>query len=85
MAAIRGACDIVAEIWAETPANRQWMVEQVQRAELVSVVKKGKAEEGRKFENYFDCHERVAKMPAHRFLAMQRGEARVSWAELVDG
>lgn len=75
VAAIRGACDIVAETWAETPGNRQWMVDQVQRGELVSVVKKGKAEEGSKFENYFDCHERVSKMPAHRFLAMQRGEA----------
>jgi uncharacterized protein len=74
-AAIRGACDIVAETWAETPANRQWMMDQAQRGELVSVVKKGKAEEGSKFENYFDCHERVSKMPAHRFLAMQRGEA----------
>jgi len=74
-AAIRGACDIVAETWAETPANRQWMVEQVQRSELASTVKKGKAEEGSKFENYFDCHERVSRMPAHRFLAMQRGEA----------
>ena len=73
--AIRGACDIVAETWAETPVNRQWIVEQVQRGELVSTVKKGKAEEGSKFENYFDCHERVSKMPAHRFLAMQRGEA----------
>ena len=73
--AIRGACDIVAETWAETPANRQWMMDQAQRGELVSVVKKGKAEEGSKFENYFDCHERVSKMPAHRFLAMQRGEA----------
>ena len=74
-AAIRGACDIVAEVWAETPGNRQWMIEQVQRGELVSTVKKGKTEEGSKFENYFDCHERVSKMPAHRFLAMQRGEA----------
>jgi len=74
-AAIRGACDIVAETWAETPANRQWMMDQAQRGELVSVVKKGKSEEGSKFENYFDCHERVSKMPAHRFLAMQRGEA----------
>ncbi len=74
-AAIRGACDIVAEKWAETPANRQWMMDQAQRGELVSVVKKGKSEEGSKFENYFDCHERVSKMPAHRFLAMQRGEA----------
>ena len=51
------------------------MMDQAQRGELVSVVKKGKAEEGSKFENYFDCHERVSKMPAHRFLAMQRGEA----------
>ncbi len=74
-AAIRGACDIVAETWAETPANRQWMMDQAQRGELVSVVKKGKSEESSKFENYFDCHERVSKMPAHRFLAMQRGEA----------
>ena len=74
-AAIRGACDIVAETWAEIPANRQWIVDQAQRGELVSAVKKGKIEEGSKFENYFDCHERVSKMPAHRFLAMQRGEA----------
>ncbi len=74
-AAIGGACDIVAETWAETPANRQWMLDQARRGELVSVVKKGKAEVGSKFENYFDCHERVSKMPAHRFLAMQRGEA----------
>ena len=73
--AIQGACDIVAEQWAENVATRQWVLEQAQRGELVSVVKKGKAEEGSKFENYFDCSEKVSKMPAHRFLAMQRGEA----------
>jgi uncharacterized protein len=65
----------VAETWAETPGNRQWMIEQVKRGELVSNVKKGKTEQGSKFENYFDCRERVSRMPAHRFLAMQRGEA----------
>jgi uncharacterized protein len=74
-AAIQGACDIVAESWAENVTNRQWMLEQAQKGELVSSVRKGKAEEGSKFENYFDCHERVSRMPAHRFLAMQRGEA----------
>ncbi|HQX51996.1 MAG TPA: Tex family protein [Planctomycetaceae bacterium] len=73
--ALRGACDIVAEVWAENAATRQWMLEQVQKGELVSTVRKGKAEEGAKFENYFDCHERISRMPAHRFLAMQRGEA----------
>ena len=74
-AALQGACDIVAEQWAENVSTRQWVLEQAQRGELVSVVKKGKAEEGSKFENYFDCSEKVSKMPAHRFLAMQRGEA----------
>lgn len=74
-AALRGACDIVAETWAETAANREWMLQQVLKGELVTSVRKGKAEEGSKFENYFDCRERISRMPAHRFLAMQRGEA----------
>lgn len=73
--AIQGACDIVAEQWAENVSNRQWMLEQAQRGELVSTVRKGKSEEGAKFENYFECQEKVSRMPAHRFLAMQRGEA----------
>ncbi|MFN9721228.1 MAG: Tex family protein [Planctomycetota bacterium] len=74
-AAIQGACDIVAEAWAENVANRTWMLERVQQADFVSVVKKGKRDEGSKFENYFDCTERISRMPSHRFLAMQRGEA----------
>jgi len=74
-AAIQGACDIVAEKWAENISTRQWMVETAQRGEIVSAVRKGKAEEGGKFENYFDCKEKISRMPAHRFLAMQRGEA----------
>jgi len=74
-AAIQGACDIVAEKWAENISNRQWMVETAQRGEIVSAVRKGKAEEGSKFANYFDCKEKISRMPAHRFLAMQRGEA----------
>ncbi len=87
--ALHGACDIVAEVWAENPRNRQWMLEQARRGELVSSVRKGKAEGGSKFENYFDCREGVSRMPAHRFLAMQRGEAegvlRLSTAMDDDG
>lgn len=74
-AAIQGACDIVAEQWAENATNRQWMVEKAQSGEIVCAAKKGKKEEGSKFENYFDCREKISRMPAHRFLAMQRGEA----------
>jgi uncharacterized protein len=72
--ALQGACDIVAESWAETPAHRQWMLEQAERGELSSHVKKGRMEDGSKFANYFDCSEKIARMPAHRFLAMERGE-----------
>jgi uncharacterized protein len=82
--AIQGACDIVAEQWAENATNRQWMVEKAQTGEIVCAAKKGKKEEGSKFENYFDCREKISRMPTHRFLAMQRGEAegilRVSMA-----
>ena len=74
-AAIAGACDIVAETWADDPDLRQWMTERTQRGRVVSVVKRGKKAEGEKFETYFDHNERVDRMPSHRFLAMKRGEA----------
>lgn len=74
-AAISGACDIVAETWAESSDLRQWMTERTQRGRVVSTVKRGKKADGEKFETYFDHNERVDRMPSHRFLAMKRGEA----------
>ncbi len=74
-AALKGACDILAEVWADDVANRKLVLEKAQQGELVSTVRKGKQEEGAKFENYFDCREKISRMPTHRFLAMQRGEA----------
>jgi uncharacterized protein len=73
--ALRGACDIIAEVWSENIANRALVADRVKQGELISVVKKGKSEEGARFENYFDCRERLSAMPSHRFLAMQRGAA----------
>lgn len=72
-AALQGACDIVAETWSEDVAARQWLLAQADHAELTCVAKRGKAEPGSKFESYFDSRERIARMPSHRFLAMQRG------------
>ena len=40
---------------------------------LTSKVKKGKAEEGAKFSDYFDFGQRIKDMPSHRALAMLRG------------
>lgn len=74
-AALAGACDIVAETWADDPDLRQWMLERAQRGQLTSSVKRGKKAEGTTFEMYDDHRERVDRVPSHRFLAMKRGEA----------
>ncbi len=74
-AALAGACDIVAETWADAPELRQWMQDRVKRGTIVAAVKRGKKDAGERFEMYFDHSERVDRMPSHRFLAMKRGEA----------
>lgn len=75
-AALQGACDIVAEHWSETLEIRQWLMDQAVRfGDLRSQVKRGKKEEGKKFEMYFDFQEPTRKLASHRFLAMKRGEA----------
>ena len=43
------------------------------RACSTSKVRKGKAEEGAKFSDYFDFGQRIKDMPSHRALAMLRG------------
>ncbi|MCA9145924.1 MAG: RNA-binding transcriptional accessory protein [Planctomycetaceae bacterium] len=74
--ALQGACDIVAEVWSEEAATRSWLAEQaVGFGRVVSSVKRGKKEEGSKFEMYFEHGEPVKRIPSHRFLAMKRGEA----------
>lgn len=74
--ALQGACDIVAEVWAEDAATRGWLAEQaVGFGRVASKVKRGKKESGSKFEMYFDYDEPVKRVPSHRLLAMKRGEA----------
>jgi uncharacterized protein len=74
--ALQGACDIVAEVWSEEAAIRGWLAEQAAGfGKIVSNVKRGKKEEGSKFEMYFEHGEPVKRIPSHRFLAMKRGEA----------
>ncbi len=74
--ALAGACDIVAETWAEDAVLRSEMVEQaVGYGKVHSQVKRGKKEAGEKFEMYFDHAETVKRIPSHRLLGMKRGEA----------
>ena len=74
-AALRGACDIVAEEWADDGALRGVVRETLERGMLVSRVRRDRAEEPGKFEMYYDHHEPLAKVPSHRYLAMRRGDA----------
>jgi uncharacterized protein len=74
-AAIAGACDIVAEQWSEDAQLRRRLSEQANEFGRVhSQVKRGKKEDGAKFEMYFDHRESVKRVPSHRLLAMKRGE-----------
>lgn len=74
-AALSGACDIVAEAWADDTELRQWMVERGERGRIKSTVKRGQKDKGERFETWFDHEERVDRLPSHRFLAMKRGES----------
>lgn len=73
-AALEGARHILIERIAETPALvgnlREWVWGE---GELKSAVKKGKADEGAKFSDYFEFGQRIKDMPSHRALAMLRG------------
>ena len=73
-AALDGARDIIAEMFAENAdlvgRLRGYMRE---RAFLRSTVADGKQEAGAKFSDYFEHTERWATVPSHRALAMLRG------------
>jgi uncharacterized protein len=74
--ALQGACDIVAEVWSERVPIRRWLHEEALRfGHIRAQVKRGKKTEATKFEMYFDFREPVKRLPSHRLLAIQRGEA----------
>ncbi|QDU94233.1 Tex family protein [Lignipirellula cremea] len=75
-AALQGACDIVAEQWAEDAPTRTWLMRQAaDYGQIYSQVKRGKKEEAARFEMYLDFQEPLKRTPSHRLLAMKRGEA----------
>ncbi|MGG3843404.1 Tex family protein [Anoxybacillus kestanbolensis] len=72
---IQGAKDIIAEKVSDDAALRQWIRQQTwQTGTIVSVGKEIEKDEKRVFEMYYDHQEAIAKAPAHRVLAMNRGE-----------
>ena len=73
--AIAGAGNIIAETWVEDPEMRRWFLEESVSGKVTSKVKRGKKDDGKKFENYFDFSESINRIASHRFLAIKRGES----------
>ncbi len=75
-AALEGARQILMERWSEDSELlgevRQGLWE---HGYLASKLVRGKQEEGAKFSDYFEYHERLNRIPSHRALALERGES----------
>jgi uncharacterized protein len=74
-AALQGACDIVAERWSDDPATRAWLRAQLTQGLVRTRKKRGYAGDDHRFEHLYDHREPIARLAAHRFLAMRRGES----------
>jgi protein Tex len=74
-AALEGARAILVERFAED-ANLIGQLREAMaaRGTLISKVRAGQEEKGAKFADYFEFSERFARLPAHRVLALFRGE-----------
>lgn len=74
-AALAGASDIIAEMVSEDRRCRENLrLFFAAKGVITSSVRKGKTEEGEKFQDYFDWTEPARTAPGHRILAMLRGE-----------
>ena len=74
--ALEGARNIIAEWISENESTRKTLRGMFHfEALLVSKVIKSKIKEAEKYSSYFDWQESARKAPAHRVLAMFRGEA----------
>lgn len=73
--ALGGARDIVAEQVSEDAELRRELRQTLGRQATFAVkLAKGAQDEARKYEQYYDYHEPLAKIPPHRLLALNRGE-----------
>jgi uncharacterized protein len=74
-AALQGARDILAERFHEDPELRTEMRRLFSReAEVSAEVVQGMEEEGADYRDYFHWSEPIKRIPAHRFMALRRGE-----------
>ncbi len=74
--ALKGACDIVAEMVSEDERARSAVRHNFAReAVLTAHVVKGKESEAQKYRDYFDFSQPLKRCPSHRLLAIRRAES----------
>ncbi len=82
-AALAGARDVLAERVSEDAELRGWVRDVTRREGVVrSAVVAGKKDGVSKFQDYYDYNEPLRSVPAHRVLAIRRGEAEeyLTWS-----
>lgn len=70
--ALAGAEDIISEIISDEAEHRKWIRNLVKKEGILET--SGSSEEPTPYEMYYDYKEAVSKIPAHRILAINRGE-----------
>lgn len=71
--ALNGAKDILAERYAETPKEREYIRNTMLRHGVLEVKKTKTLDENGVYKNFVGSSEKVAYIPSHRYLAIMRG------------
>ena len=72
--AIKGAKDIIAERFSDSPKERKIVREMTEKHGLLEVKKGKEFDENGVYKNYKEHSEKVAFVPSHRYLAIRRAE-----------
>lgn len=73
--ALQGAMDILAEAISEDAKLRSWLLSEVKQNSLIeSSLKDQSLDEKKVFQIYYEFSEKIAELPNHRVLALNRGE-----------
>lgn len=73
--ALQGAMDILAEAISEDAKLRSWLLNEVKQNSLLeSSLKDQSLDEKKVFQIYYEFSEKIADLPNHRVLALNRGE-----------
>ncbi|MEY8459120.1 Tex family protein [Lactococcus ileimucosae] len=72
---LQGAMDILAEAISEDAKLRSWLLSEVKQNSLIeSSLKDQSLDEKKVFQIYYEFSEKIAELPNHRVLALNRGE-----------